>query len=160
MKFAEFQPGQRIVCGPVRVSADELISFACKYDKQWFHTDALRAEGSVWNGLIASGWQTCAIAMSLISDSILNGSESFASPGLAYVRWPHPVRPNDVLTLHVLVVESRISATRPSLGIVRWQWVLVNQDAITVLDLEASSMFDLGGASQTVAPSNFSQPPR
>jgi acyl dehydratase len=146
MKFADLEVGRRIVHGPVRVDADEMIAFARKYDNQWFHTDPMRAESSVWNGLIASGWHTCAIAMSMVAEAILKDSESFASPGLDYVKWPHPVRPNDMLTLNVLVLESRISATRPSLGIVRWQWMLVNQDERTVLDLEAASMFDIGAA--------------
>lgn len=145
MKFAELEPGRRISAGPTRVDVAEMIAFARTFDDQWFHTDATRAEGSAWNGLIASGWHTCAIAMKLVSEAILKDSESYASPGLGYVRWPHPVRPNDMLTLHVTVVESKVSASKPWLGIVRWQWILVNQGGVTVLDLEATSMFDLGG---------------
>lgn len=151
MKFAELHAGRRISFGPTRVTVDDMLAFARKFDDQWFHTDAMRAEGSVWKGLIASGWHTCAIAMKLVNESILNGSESYASPGLNYVKWPHPVRPDDLLTLHVRVVESKVSASKPWLGIVRWQWTLVNQDDVTVLDLEATSMFDLGGAPQIAA---------
>ena len=94
MKFAELQQGRQIEAGPVRVPADEIIAFARKFDNQWFHTDPMRAETGMWHGLIASGWHTCAIAMQMVAATILEGSESYASPGLAYVKWPHPGRPN------------------------------------------------------------------
>jgi acyl dehydratase len=84
--------------------------------------------------------------MRLVSRHILKGSESFASPGLSYVRWPHPVRPDDELTLEILVHESRVSASRPTLGVLRWQWLMRNQDGALVLDLEATSMFRLVAA--------------
>jgi acyl dehydratase len=146
VKFADLHQGRRIEAGPVRVPADEIIAFARKFDNQWFHTDPMRAETGTWHGLIASGWHTCAIAMQMVAAAILEGSESYASPGLAYVKWPHPVRPNDALTLHVTVIESSVSRSRPWLGIIRWQWRLLNQDAVEVLDLEATSLFKLGGA--------------
>lgn len=144
MKFAEFHAGQVIEAGPYTVDADELVRFAREYDPQWFHTDAEAAAKGRWGGLIASGWQTCGIAMRLAAMAALEGSESFASPGLGYVRWPHPVRPGDRLRLRATVTEARRSKSNPSLGILRWRWQLFNQDGLEVLDLEANSMFDLG----------------
>ena len=143
MKFAELTAGKCFILGPATVSAQEIVEFAGKYDAQWFHTDPLRAESGSWNGLIASGWHTCAIAMGLVSRQILDGSESYASPGLNYLKWPHPVRPNDQLTLHVTVLEAKTSSSKPWLGIIRWQWVLRNQLEVAVLDLEATSLFKL-----------------
>jgi acyl dehydratase len=141
MKFAELTPGRRFVLGPVKADREEIISFARRYDAQWFHTDPELAESGPFGGLIASGWHTCALAMQLVSNGILAGSESYASPGLSYLRWPNPVRPDDLLTLEVLVQESRVSAAKPWLGIVRWQWVMRNQHHAAVLELEATSMF-------------------
>jgi acyl dehydratase len=146
MKFAEIEAGQRFTLGPVRVAQEEVIAFAASYDDQWFHTDPEAAAQGPFQGLIASGWHTCALAMRLVSRHILKGSESFASPGLSYVRWPHPVRPDDELTLEILVHESRVSASRPTLGVLRWQWLMRNQDGALVLDLEATSMFRLVAA--------------
>jgi acyl dehydratase len=144
MKFADLSTGRRIVLGPVDVEAQEVIAFASRYDDQWFHTDPRQASQGPFAGLIASGWHTCALAMQLVSRGILAGSESYASPGLSYVRWPRPVRPGDSLTLEVLVLEARVSASRPWLGLIRWQWVMCNQDGEQVLDLEATSMFKIG----------------
>jgi acyl dehydratase len=130
--------------GPVTLDSQEVVEFASSYDDQWFHTDPERADEGPFGGLIASGWHTCGLAMRLVSRELLADSESFASPGLSYLRWPHPVRPGDQLMLEVQVLEARRSASRPELGIVRWQWVMRNADGEVVLDLEATSMFQLG----------------
>lgn len=143
MKFAEIAASERFVLGPVTVDDAEVVAFASSFDDQWFHTDAAAAAQGPFGGLIASGWHTCALAMRLVSREILAGSESFASPGLAYLRWPNPVRPGDRLMLEIRVIDARRSASRPELGIVRWQWVMRNGDGQEVLDLEATSMFRL-----------------
>lgn len=143
MKFEAFKAGQVITAGPYQVSAEEIMNFAGQYDPQWFHTDPQAAALGRFDGLIASGWHSCAIAMRLIVDSALSGSESFASPGLEYVKWPAPVRPGDRLSLHATVLETRRSSKSPQLGVLRWRWRLLNQDEVEVLELEATSFFDL-----------------
>jgi len=132
-----------IVVGPATVTEREIVDFARAYDPQWFHVDAERAAQGPWQGLIASGWQTCGIAMRMVVDAILADSESFASPGLAYVKWENPVRAGDVLRVTVEVLERRVAQSKPSLGIVRWRWRMTNQRDLPVLDLEATSLFDL-----------------
>lgn len=143
MKFAEFSAGQVIEAGPYEVSEDEVLRFATAYDPQWFHTDPAAAAQGRFGGLIASGWHTCGIAMKLLAEKALAGSESFASPGLAYVKWPHPVRPGDRLTVKATVLDARRSRSQGSLGILRWRWQLFNAMGTEVLDLEATSLFDL-----------------
>ena len=143
MKFAQFQVGQVIEAGPYEVSEEEILQFARAYDPQWFHTDREAAAEGIFGGLIASGWHTCGIAMRLVAQAALEGSESFASPGLEYVKWPHPVRPGDALRLHAEVLDVRRSATRNDLGILRWRWQLHNQVGGQVLDLVATSLFRL-----------------
>jgi acyl dehydratase len=144
MKFAEISAERRFTLGPVSVTSEEIVAFAENYDPQWFHTDIKRASAGPWDGLIASGWHTCGLAMQLVAKTILEGSESFGSPGLAYLKWPNPVRPGDMLTLDLEVLESRTSAAKPWLGILRWRWLMRNQDGLPVLDLEVTSMFKLG----------------
>jgi len=151
MKFAEFRVGQVIEAGPHEVGAAEVIGFAKCYDPQWFHVDPEAAERGRFGGLIASGWHTCAIAMRLVADTALAGSESYASPGLQYVKWPHPVRPGDALRLRAEVLETRVSRSQPWLGILRWRWQLLNQHGLEVLELEATSLFDLASSRSAVA---------
>ncbi|GER13913.1 MaoC family dehydratase [Variovorax boronicumulans] len=143
MQFADFHAGQVIEAGPYVLTEAELVQFARAYDPQWFHTDAEAAAGSPFGGLIASGWHTCSIAMRLVVEAALAGSESFASPGLEHVRWPNPVRPGDALRLVADVIEVRRSEKRPTLGILRWRWRLFNQRALVVLDTEVTSLFKL-----------------
>jgi acyl dehydratase len=143
MRFADFHPGQVIEAGPVGISADEIVAFARQYDPQWFHVDAERAGAGRHGGLIASGWHTCALAMRLAVQAALEGSESFASPGLGSLRWLHPVRPGDALRLRMTVLETRRSRSQGSTGILRWRWQMFNQHDTEVLDIEATSLFDL-----------------
>ena len=143
MKYAEFFTGQIITAGPYVLTEPELLAFATAWDPQWFHTDPEAAAHGPHGGLIASGWQTCGIAMRLAVDHVLAGSESFASPGLAYVKWTHPVRAGDALSFTATVLDTRRSASKPELGILRWRWQLFNQHQVQVLDLEATSLFKL-----------------
>lgn len=143
MKFAQFHAGQIIEEGPYVLSEEELLDFAKAYDPQWFHTQPDTAAGGPFKGLIASGWQSCGIAMNLMVKAALHDSESFASPGLSYLKWLAPVRAGDSLRVKATVLETRVSASKPTLGVLRWRWQLYNQDTVEVLDMEATSLFDL-----------------
>ena len=143
MKFAEFEQGQILQGGPYRVSEEEILSYATHWDPQWFHTDPKAASEGPFGGLIGSGWHTCAIAMRMVAVAFLTGSESYASLGLAYIKWPHPVRPLDELMLRATILEKRISKSNSTLGILRWRWQLHNQNEQEVLDLEVTSLFKI-----------------
>jgi acyl dehydratase len=143
MRFAELTVGRILHLGPVSLTEEEILTFARAYDPQWFHTDPARAAAGPWQGLIASGWHTCAVAMRLVVTQVLADSESFGSPGLAYLKWENPVRAGDALRVTVNVLEQRTAKSKPTLGIVRWRWRVANQRSDPVLDLEATSLFDL-----------------
>lgn len=143
MKFGEFHVGQRITAGPASLSEAEILAFARDWDPQWFHTDPEAADRGPFKGLIASGWQTCALAMRLACEVALQGSESYASPGIAYIKWPNPVRPGEPLHFEAQVLEVRRSESNPHLGILRWRWELRHGDGRAALLLEATSLFDL-----------------
>ena len=142
MKFAEFKPGMVISAGRRSVTEQDIIEFATRYDPQWFHTDPERAAASRWQGLIASGWMTCAIAMQLLVTHVLDGSESIGSPGLEQVKWPNPLRPGEEVALRVEVLQSRVSSSG-KVGIVRWRWLLTTQTGAPVLDIIGTSLFEL-----------------
>lgn len=142
MQFSDLRPGVIVRAGPRRVTADEIIEFARRYDPQWFHVDPERARAGRWKGLIASGWLTCSIAMAMVVDKILHDSSSFGSPGVDRLRWPKPLRAGDEVELVVTVLESAPSRSGNT-GVVRWRWELVNQHGEPVLELVATSLFDL-----------------
>jgi acyl dehydratase len=91
---------------------------------------------------------TCCIAMDLVVRKVLEGSESFGSPGVEEVRWENPVRPGDLLQVTVTVLESRVSSSGRN-GIVRWRWDVHTQRGQRVLTLIATSLFDIAGADRT-----------
>lgn len=142
MRFADFVPGLELIRGPVEMTEEAIIEFARQYDPQPFHLDIEAARASRWGGLIASGLHTCSIAMRLVAEEVLRGSEAMGSPGLDYLRWPSPVRPGDQLTLTILVRERNVSASG-RVGSVRWEWVLRNQRGEPVLELASTTLFSL-----------------
>ena len=142
MRFDQIKAGMVIEGGRRTVTEAEIIEFATRYDPQWFHTDPVRARDSRWKGLISSGWMTCSIAMELSVKSVLATSESIGSPGVEQLKWLNPVRPGDELELRMEVLETRHSRSG-AVGIVKWRWMLTTQAAVQVLELTATSLFQI-----------------
>jgi len=142
MRFDQIKSGMVIEGGRRTVTEAEIIEFATRYDPQWFHTDPVRARDSRWKGLISSGWMTCSIAMELAVKSVLATSESIGSPGVEQLKWLNPVRPGDELELRMEVLETRHSRSG-AVGIVKWRWMLTTQAAVQVLELTATSLFQI-----------------
>ena len=68
--FEDYQENTVIEMGPVYVEEDELIEFALRYDPQPMHIDHEAAKTGPYKGLIASGWQTCALVKERILEII------------------------------------------------------------------------------------------
>lgn len=114
--------------GPIVVDEAEVVDFGRRYDPQPFHVDPVAAAAGPFGGLIASGWHTCAMMMSLLAKEYLSPASSLGSPGVDELRWLLPVRPGDALTLTTTVLEARPSRSRPDRGVVRTAVQLQNQD--------------------------------
>ena len=127
--------------GQVSPTAEEIRAFAVQFDPQPFHVDEAAAKQSIFGGLCASGWHTCAMAMRLMVDNFLRDSASLGSPGLESLKWLKPVFPGDTLSLTSKVLESRPMASRPDVGLVRTAWDMANQNGDKVLHMEGYGMF-------------------
>jgi acyl dehydratase len=138
--FEDYKPGAVDEYGYATLTADELVDFATRFDPQPIHVDPAYAAAGPFGGLIASGWHTAGLMMRLLADNYLSKVASLASPGVDELRWPHPVRPGDVLRLRVEVVEARESRSKPDRGVVRTRAELLNQDDVVVLSLVAVNM--------------------
>ena len=68
--------GQVRELGTISPSREEIIAFASKFDPQPFHLDDAAGEASVFGGLCASGWHTCAMAMRLMVTNFLSQTSS------------------------------------------------------------------------------------
>ena len=139
--WEDFKTGERKNIGSVVVDKDEVIEFASRYDPQPFHVDEEAAKKSIYGGLIASGWHTCAMVMRLMCDAYLLESASLGSPGLENVRWLRPVRPGDTLTAYRTIEEARVSSSRPDRGIVKTLWEVENQKGELVLAMSGINFF-------------------
>jgi acyl dehydratase len=149
VKFEDFKPGTVILAEPKALTREDIIDFARRWDPQWFHTDPERARTGRFGALVASGWQTCAMAMRSAVDLALADSESFASPGVNYIRWPRPVMADEPLRFRAEVLAARRSASQPDLGIIQWRWEMLHADGSQALELEVTSMFDLTAGTET-----------
>jgi len=142
MKYWEdFQVGERAELGRHTFTEDEIVEFGRRYDPQPFHVDVEHARRSAFGGLIASGWQTCAIGMRLMVEGYIRQTVSLGSPGIDNIRWLKPVRPGDTISYSRIVLESRASTTRKGVGLVKHRWEAVNQRGELVLTMEGWGMF-------------------
>jgi acyl dehydratase len=139
--WEDFKVGERSEMGRHTFSADEIVTFARQFDPQPFHTDPQAARESPFGGLIASGWHTCAVGMRLMVDQYIGRTVSLGSPGIEDIRWLRPVRAGDTLTYSRTVIESRASASREGVGLVKHRWEAVNQASETVLTMEGWGMY-------------------
>jgi acyl dehydratase len=139
--WEDLQPGSVRELGTTSVTAEEVKEFAGRYDPQPFHLDEEAGRRSIFGGLCASGWHTCALAMRLTVDHMLRNSSSQGSPGLENLRWLKPVYPGDQLTLKYVILEAKPMRKRPEVGMVRSRWEMFNQHGDQVLSMEGWGMF-------------------
>jgi acyl dehydratase len=139
--FEDFDVGASLSLGSRQVDRDEVVAFAREFDPQPFHVDEAAAQATMFGGLIASGWHTCAMVMRMMVDSVLGRAASLGSPGIEQLRWLAPVRPGDTISARVTVLDKRVSKSRPNLGLARFRWEVENQHGEPVLTMESTGMF-------------------
>ncbi len=138
--FEDYVPGAVYEFGSITVTQDEILAFAKDFDPQDFHNDPEAAKQTVFGGLIASGWHTAGLMMRLYADNYLSKVASLSSPGVDELRWKHPVRPNDELSIRVTVTEARRSNSKPDRGIVRSFIEVLNQKQEIVMSMSALNL--------------------
>ena len=139
--FEDFAVGDEYELGSRSLTQDQIIAFAREYDPQPFHVDPEAARSGPFGTLIASGWQTVGIFMSLLVDSLINDTVSLGSPGIEGIKWLKPVKPGDRLTGRVRIYESTPSKSRGDRGILKTEGQLTNQDGELVMTIRAVNFF-------------------
>ena len=123
----DFAVGQIFRAGPVAIRADRIKAFAAEFDPQPFHLDEQAGQGTVFGGLVASGWHTAAMTMRLLVDSGFDPAGGIVGAGFEEFRWARPVRPGDELRVEAEVVEVRPSRSRPDQGVLKVRTTTLNQ---------------------------------
>lgn len=139
--FEDYVIGSSREFGKVKLTVEEIIDYAKRFDPQPMHTDLKAAKNTPFGELIASGWHTAGVMMRLFVDNYLSSVASLASPGVDEVRWQKPVRPGDMLSARITVIEARRSVSKPDRGLVRSYIEVVNQNAEVVMKMKAMNFF-------------------
>lgn len=132
----DFQAGQKFRAGPVLVTAEEIIDFAKKYDPQDFHTDPEKAKDSIFGEHVASGWLTAALTMRLLLKATPPIKGGMIGRHVEKMNWPHPVKPEDRLTLETEILSIR-NSSNPARGVARVKSTTYNQLNKSVLEMES-----------------------
>lgn len=139
--WEDFTPGRVFEHGARTLTEPDILRFAREWDPQRYHVDPAAARQTPFGGLIASGWQSCAVAMRLMCDAYLTESSCIGSPGIDEIRFLAPVRPDDTLRFRSTVLESAPSSSKPNRGSVRFRWDLINQRDETVLSMLGRQLY-------------------
>jgi acyl dehydratase len=141
--------GARTEIGSYTFDEGNIVRFAGRFDPQPFHVDPEAAKRSLFGGLCASGWHTCAVWMRSFVDywsketarlksQGLEPPTLGPSPGFQKLQWLKPVYAGDTVTYSVTLLASRALASRPG-------WILnsilcegENQHGVAVLRFEST----------------------
>jgi acyl dehydratase len=131
--FEDFPVGEILEYGDRLVTAEEIVGFASQFDPQPFHLDEAAARETQAGGLIASGWHTASLLMRMSCDAFVLRTASQGAPGMEELSWVKPVRPGDRLRARRTTLSARVSHSRPEIGLVGFQFEVINQDGETVM---------------------------
>lgn len=126
--FEDIRIGDKSELGRHTFTAEDIRSFAERYDPQPFHLDEEAAARSHFGGLVASGWHTGSVCIRLIIRKRLREEEAMRargepigrsgpSPGFRELKWLKPVYAGDTITYASEVIETREVQSRPDKGL-------------------------------------------
>lgn len=132
--FEDLEVGEHLDCGSVEVTGEEMRAFAERYDPQPIHLDEAAARDTIFGGLIASGWLTCALSARLLVTGYMNRNATLGGDGMDEIRWWRPVYAGDRLSVHVELV-AKDAGDRPTFGRTTVKVTTSNQRGEVVLTM-------------------------
>jgi len=138
--FEDVQVGTVLEFGNKKMTRQEIIDFAKKYDPQPFHIDEEAAKDSIYGDVIASGWHTGSVTMRMMVDHMVNDRAGLGSPGFNNLKFRLPVRPGDTLRVRSTVMDKKRSRSRPEMGTIFGLVEVLNQKDEVVMSFESLGM--------------------
>ncbi|MEN9289639.1 MAG: hypothetical protein RL317_1262 [Pseudomonadota bacterium] len=130
--------GDKSSYGNYKVTREEVLEFASKYDPQPFHLDDEAAAKTHFGRISASGWHTAAMTMAMLVENLKKHRQAgLGSPGLDELRWLKPVYPGDTLRVESEITEVRPSRSRPEMGSIHSTITVFNQDDVPVMRMKS-----------------------
>ena len=151
--FDDIRIGDVLMTGRHVFTADEIKSFARRFDPQLFHIDEEAAARSHFGALCASGWHTASAWMRLNvdhrraeSDAARVRGEAIARSGPALgfrdLKWLKPVYVGDAIDYKSEVSELRVSNSRPGFGLMTILTTGVNQNGVAVISFVSTTFVE------------------
>lgn len=137
--FEDIRVGERTIVGRHTFTAEDIKSFAERYDPQAFHVDEEAAAQSHFGALCASGWHSAVVFMRLMRETRRRAEEQALARGerlaqtgpalgLRHLTWHRPVFTGDTLEYTTEVIELRVSSSRPRFGLMTIRTRGINQN--------------------------------
>jgi acyl dehydratase len=151
--FEDIQVGDTYEVGRHTFNADEIKTFARRYDPQLFHLDEAAAAASHFGALCASGWHTAVVWMRLtvdhrrgLADAARTRGEPVAGigPALGFreMKWLKPVYAGDTIAYKTEVIETRASVSRPGFGLMTIRSTGANQNGEPVISFVSTTFVE------------------
>lgn len=131
--FEDLAVGDRFNLGDYEFTTVEIKSFAEKFDPHSFHLDEAEAADSIWGELIASGLHTLSATFRLLHEGPFNEIEVQGGRGIDELRYHRPVKPGDVISGEMEVVQKELPDGGHDGGYVDFNVTVRNQNGATVL---------------------------
>ena len=148
--FEDIEIGDTRHFGSYKVTREEVLEFASKYDPQAFHLSDEAAAKTYFGRLSASGWHTCAMTMRMLVDDMeVNKQAGLGSPGVDEIRWLKPVYPGDTLRIESETVSKRQSKSRPEMGSFQGKLTVFNQNDEPVMSMISTGLIRVRALSDT-----------
>jgi acyl dehydratase len=145
--FEDLKVGDAFESESVTLSEEKIMEFARDYDPQPMHLDKAWADTGPYGGLIASGFQSAALAFKLIWDTGLMTESNIIGAGMDKLRWYKPVKAGTPLSARVEVVALRESKSKPDRGLVTWGFSLVDEAGELLVSYEDTAFLKKRSAS-------------
>ena len=151
--FEDIRIGETSDLGRHTFTAEDIKSFASRFDPQPFHLDEAAAACSHFGALCASGWHTVCVWMRLLIDCRRREDEERRargeavaqlgpSPGFRDLKWLKPVYAGDTVSYATEVMEARPLNSRPGWGLILVRNVGVNQNGEPVMSFISSAFVE------------------
>lgn len=138
--FEDLFVGLRFQSRAEELTEEAIIRFGRENDPQYFHVDATAAKDSIFEGLVASGWQTGALTLRLLLGACGISFVGGVVGADTHIAWKRPVRPGDRLNIEGEVTKLKTSHTQPDRGFVSFRASTINQHGAVVQTLQATML--------------------
>ena len=140
--YEELQVGVRYRHSPGRTisEADNTFFSALTMNQQALHVDEVYSAEQEFGGRLVNSMMTLAMVVGLSVNQLTQGT-MVANLGFREVKFPAPLRHGDTLRAETVVVDKRLSNSRPGQGVVTLQHVGYNQRGDVVVEATRTTLW-------------------